>query len=1122
MSAMSAIRRELAIQNAAILAGTDYLTRPPSQGKLDYSSVTEASGTMFFCRSPPAKKHSSVTEASGTIFFCRSPPAKKHRISQISKLLLHLSCFSCRCRRLHSLYILLTKWFFFFSSCTGGTQDPPPPLPPPRPPPPHGQAPALEDTDAPKIRLYSVSEMDRTVEAAVVTDIDAFVATGSCLADIVGTVVSPNSSVILHSTRDRKHTHENTRIAIKGDGQAIVTKLYGKKVQKLAITKFKNNEICTVRSGSIVFRVSAYVVDSGSTNGKGYFPDKYIHTLNCAFNLARIKPGISRTYKNLIGKASSDYEKARNYLTHFDGATGKKERTDAMSDTVRELAGSTGATFMAIVWDILLEMANLQERMDEMLSNQEDNIEELLKPFTFAESCSHYTAEQAKTILPAVAILLTRHTIYSARAVGTKCSLPDKPSSMVELNDEEELFNVLGNHVKKASITAREYFTQLASPQREVIYSFDIAHEFSPSQEGTSFLSNGFASANYSKRCRKVQTEVASSHDLVECDTANYPPPPSDHNYDAAAAHETMEIGSLFLSDAAIAERNAAEVRREQEDGSEDEEANRVPDISDRDFLDALLAFGRADNDGQDPGQEAIQELPIAAPRDPPRTTPNPELTDEELINLLVDGLRSSQFVFPGFLTDGTLGNAHTGKTVHKAEMVRSTDPNIGFGLQRIKISIAELQSCIQGMQVYVPSVKNDFLLQTRQGFMNRLRSLSSDVAEYMSPMKTEDQKSRMPTLLAKIRLTLKTAVEILENVLSSQRYADRQPVRFELFYFFDGNDFFEEAACFPRTPGHSPAECIFQVHSADVYRHHHGLKHEIYEPVVRLFGTSPEVTTPPIDSLDAQEMTMIKFCTEVMTTHLGCFGCEGTIQRALRIHQNKSKLNHQPNIEFRLPASNLTFSWTGMRYKLKASLYPCKYGDEGPAGMDPSNWEKEQKKLERDIALQLRKVVRVPDAYARGKAAIMNTFHQYSHLGGTEDPTSPGVPSTDIYGYFDHPNFFDFVGMQDASRKQFLTLCVSEILKVYAAEWRDILNMKMEFNRKEMISAQPARTSYRRRMTQEEAMLPDDLSIPTTIVEYYAMTAGHAPSRNVVEFSTTVGSSVVNQQGENECVFLV
>jgi hypothetical protein len=85
------------------------------------------------------------------------------------------------------------------------------------------------------------------------------------------------------------------------------------------------------------------------------------------------------------------------------------------------------------------------------------------------------------------------------------------------------------------------------------------------------------------------------------------------------------------------------------------------------------------------------------------------------------------------------------------------------------------------------------------------------------------------------------------------------------------------------------------------------------------------------------------------------------------------------------------------MRYKLKASLYPCKYGDEGPAGMDPSNWEKEQKKLERDIALQLRKVVRVPDAYARGKAAIMNTFHQYSHLGGTEDPTSPGVPSTDI-----------------------------------------------------------------------------------------------------------------------------
>jgi hypothetical protein len=114
MSAMSAIRRELAIQNAAILAGTDYLTRPPSQGKLDYSSVTEASGTMFFCRSPPAKKHSSVTEASGTIFFCRSPPAKKHRISQISKLLLHLSCFSCRCRRLHSLYILLTKWFFSF------------------------------------------------------------------------------------------------------------------------------------------------------------------------------------------------------------------------------------------------------------------------------------------------------------------------------------------------------------------------------------------------------------------------------------------------------------------------------------------------------------------------------------------------------------------------------------------------------------------------------------------------------------------------------------------------------------------------------------------------------------------------------------------------------------------------------------------------------------------------------------------------------------------------------------------------------------------------------------------------------------------------------------------------
>jgi hypothetical protein len=468
------------------------------------------------------------------------------------------------------------------------------------------------------------------------------------------------------------------------------------------------------------------------------------------------------------------------------------------------------------------------------------------------------------------------------------------------------------------------------------------------------------------------------------------------------------------------------------------------------------------------------------------------EITDDELLELIGQGRVTKRHIYPLHGTEGFLGNMHTSKVVIVVGTVESTGDRVRF-----YIRLKEETKCIHGLQGYNSSSRNDLKKQSRPSLDLKVKKLASLVAFYFTPYKTRAETERIPDVLHNIRATLR----ILNEAWSEQNFmaqrCHRRPVRLELFYNESASSFFEDDLLYPVTTV-PIAVGIMQVIQNEVVQFHSHVKDHVIVPLIDAFTTSDTESAPCPETLDAGEKTYLAFAAEAAAVFYGCVAAEGPIFRTLQLNQWKSRLSFQPRRPLRYPARFHTYGWCRIPYRLKPGVRPCVF--ETGKALDqidrPELREKERRKLELDIAVQMRNVVRIPYQYAKAKACILGLLHEWG-----KSNSESNVEDTDSFegtpGLFDDIDFEGLAQLGDGDRRQFLESAINSILELYSAEWRDILDGKLL----RCIRQSPAR-QHGRLPTARECALPATIDMPLSWTDVHLMVSDHPASTNVMSLS--------------------
>jgi hypothetical protein len=470
-------------------------------------------------------------------------------------------------------------------------------------------------------------------------------------------------------------------------------------------------------------------------------------------------------------------------------------------------------------------------------------------------------------------------------------------------------------------------------------------------------------------------------------------------------------------------------------------------------------------------------------------------VTEDELVDLIGQSRVAKRHIYPLHGTEGFLGNMHTSKVV----MVVGLTP--GEDRDRICIRLKEEMKCVHGLQAYNSSSRNDMKKQSRPSLDSKVKKLASLVSFYFTPYKTQAETRRIPNVLGDIRATLRMLKEAWSEQNFMAQRSHRRPIRLEFFYNETALSFFEEDLFYPVTHI-SIAIGILQVIQHEVVLFHKNVGNHIIDPLLDAFGTSDAESAPSTDILDAGEKTYLAYAAEAAPIFYGSVAAEGPIFRTLVLNKWKSSLGFQPYQHLRYPARLQTYDWCRIPYRLKSSVRPCVF--ETGSSLDqihrPELREKELRKLQLDIAVLMRNVVRIPCEYAKAKACILGLLHKWANIHSelSVDDTDPNVSTP---GLFDDIPFEGLAQLEDDDRRQFLESAINAILVLYSAEWRDILNGKLVRSIRQGPTRLNDRASHQRGRlpTAQECALPIDIEMPVSWTDVCLMRTDYPASASVV-----------------------
>jgi hypothetical protein len=548
-----------------------------------------------------------------------------------------------------------------------------------------------------------------------------------------------------------------------------------------------------------------------------------------------------------------------------------------------------------------------------------------------------------------------------------------------------------------------------------------------------------------------------------------------------------------------------------------------------------LIAGNIDGNNQRQPGESLVEQEAdqnaMAGTRHLLTNDNDADIPDDDLLELISQTRVSNRHIYPLHGTDGLLGNMHTSKVILQVGTIMN---ELGDG-ERLMIRLKEDSKCVQGLQAYNPSNKNDLMKATRPSLDLAVKKLASLISFYFTPYKTQPETDRIPVVLHDIRATLQLLSEALEEQTHMARHCHRRPVRLEIFYnetaevFFNG----EDGLLFPYTPL-SIAEGIVQVVQAQVLTFHKHVDAQLIDPLATTFMTSDAGDPPNPDSLNAEEKTYFAYSAEALSLFYGCFlASTGPIFSTLISHGWKSLDSFQPQARFRLQVREETYKWTKIPFGLKACIRPCTF-DTG-RGLDQfysaELREKELHKLRQDIAMQMKNIVRIPYEYAKTKATILGLLHTWGTLRPSTPDGDSSASDTDPIdtnddplfntpGLFDDINFTVLAELSDTDRREFLEAAIDSILELYSAEWRDIFDGKLVKYLQESGTAHSNRNPRRgRARPRRDCVLPSSISMPRTWSDIQSMRVDFAESGFVV--AASIGAAVTNSACKFAAVIL-
>jgi hypothetical protein len=368
------------------------------------------------------------------------------------------------------------------------------------------QPPEVDETDVDLMTLHSVHVSERNVEATITSDGDSLTVTGTDLRDVTASVISSRAnagSFVFHSAMSSTRMHTNTRFAITGTPNEFALRLYGKPCRAAALTRFRNLELFRVSNGAISFIVSVYILDETIPKFPCFFDD-WVTILCCAFNVARMYPSLCPSYQRLSKQKKGEYNDTMAAMLPFECLKGTNQRKAEIKDTVTDMPHAVGLSFICVFWDVIAAWAALSDELDEHEKDTEIHKYDL-------DVMMNGTLRDAFLLLdeiPNFARSLMAQSIFSGRSVGIKSAWPNKPCSLVLMNDKDRIRAVQVSHTALIHKQGRDILTNVPSPHGNLIIGFDIAHQIAPTEDFTSFVCQGFSMANFAKVATQ-RTKVA-------------------------------------------------------------------------------------------------------------------------------------------------------------------------------------------------------------------------------------------------------------------------------------------------------------------------------------------------------------------------------------------------------------------------------------------------------------------------------------------------------------------------------------------------------------------------------------------------------------------------------------
>lgn len=480
-------------------------------------------------------------------------------------------------------------------------------------------------------------------------------------------------------------------------------------------------------------------------------------------------------------------------------------------------------------------------------------------------------------------------------------------------------------------------------------------------------------------------------------------------------------------------------------------------------------------------------------------------MPDRNAARLLQQSRSIKSHVYPMYGTKGLLGNAHCPKCVVKVVLVEAGDGEY----ERIKISLLNPNKCLQGMQGYNPDSRTDYMKQTRANLGVLFSELPALVTRYLLPHKTKRERHQKiaDKVLAKIRATLEIIKQVHKHVQFAKRINHRRPFRVEYMYFFEDLFGIDTEVQVPIPQNTSLASCFFEVDQGQVYHFEMKVEADVYLPVFSYFGRKGD-PPPPVDDLDAAEKTYFTYAIETMPRLHGWLG-EGTTVKSMRLNGWGSVYSHQPIVSMRVPPRQATTAWCPIPYGLDPKIRACNFVmRHGDTGSDTA--ERERHRLEQDIVMQSRNLVRNPIVFAKGMAVLLNGFHRYA-APPVLDYFGEGMEHH-RYGLFEPIDFPAIASLPATSRTEFIDECIEAIVEAYHAEWRAVVDTKLR-----KVSAQNA---VRRRRLGDDPIhgvngLEEDAVMPKNMTQLHQLITTRRECTAVIEDMVPGAPVLISKKGE-------